>query len=344
MREMAGKLKRFCVELAGMAGMGAVSDETRKKMYTILLVTSLLMALAMGKGMADGRKYVFDDRGRLVGVSRENVNDSAEFSLRAEVTGDFGKVEKDVQFRPKVADGGDGEGSSAHEGDAGRAVSAEIDHMVRDAEDSTRKRIMLPLRLEDGTAIKWSHRDRDWELFVLFPVTGAVLAFMTGRRDAEEHKKQEKEQRREIVLELPRFTNQLMLMMNGGMILRDAFTAICESYDMEGDQMTFFQRELVKLKKSNDRDRVSTSELINELAEKYGVKELMRVASILKENERKGADIIQSLDHEGRYLWENRKNMAREHGKLMEMKMAYPLGLLLVVLIAVTMAPAMLGM
>lgn len=344
MNGIAGRIKRLCIEAADIAGLCAVSGETRKRVYIILLITSVLMALAVGKGMADGRKYVFDEKGRLIGVSREDAERSTEFLLRAEVTGEFGKVEKDVQFRPKVIGSGEGKGYSAGDEDAGRTVSAEIDHLVRDAEDSTRKKIMLPLSLEDGTAIKWSHKNRDWELFVIFPVTGAILAFMTVRRDADGNKKREREQRREIVLELPRFTNQLMLMMNGGMILRDAFAAICESYEMEGDQMTFFQKELVRLKRSNDRDRVSTSELINELAEKYGVKELMRVASILKENERKGADIIQSLDHEGRYLWENRKNMAREQGKLMEMKMAYPLGLLLVVLIAVTMAPAMLGM
>lgn len=70
----------------------------------------------------------------------------------------------------------------------------------------------------------------------------------------------------------------------------------------------------------------------------------MRIASILRENERKGTDIIENLDYESRYLWDKRKIIAREQGKMMEMKMAYPLGLLLIVLMVVTMAPAMLEM
>lgn len=96
--------------------------------------------------------------------------------------------------------------------------------------------------------------------------------------------------------------------------------------------------------KSNSGNRVHTAELINEMAEKCSSKELMRIASILRENERKGTDIIENLDYESRYLWDKRKIIAREQGKMMEMKVAYPLGLLLIVLMVVTMAPAMLEM
>ena len=84
--------------------------------------------------------------------------------------------------------------------------------------------------------------------------------------------------------------------------------------------------------------------MINEFAVKHDVKELIRIASILTENEKRGSDVIDSLSRESRYLWDERKTVARESGKMIDTKMAYPLGLLLILLIVITMAPALLGM
>ena len=49
-------------------------------------------------------------------------------------------------------------------------------------------------------------------------------------------------------------------------------------------------------------------------------------------------------ERESRYLWDDRKTVARECGKGIDTKMSYPLGMLLIVLIVITMAPALLNM
>ena len=49
-------------------------------------------------------------------------------------------------------------------------------------------------------------------------------------------------------------------------------------------------------------------------------------------------------ERESRYLWDERKTVARECGKGIDTKMSYPLGMLLIVLIVITMAPALLNM
>ena len=84
--------------------------------------------------------------------------------------------------------------------------------------------------------------------------------------------------------------------------------------------------------------------VINEYAVKHDVKELIRIAAILRENEKRGSDVIESLARESRYLWDERKIIARESGKAIDTKMSYPLGLLLIVLIVITIAPALLNM
>lgn len=54
--------------------------------------------------------------------------------------------------------------------------------------------------------------------------------------------------------------------------------------------------------------------------------------------------MVESLSRESRFLWEERKIVAAEKGKAIDTKMAGPLGLLLILLIVVTMAPAILVM
>ena len=74
------------------------------------------------------------------------------------------------------------------------------------------------------------------------------------------------------------------------------------------------------------------------------MKELIRIATILSENEKRGSDVIESLSRESKYLWDDRKIIARESGKMIDTRMSWPLALLLILLIVITMAPAMLNM
>lgn len=43
-------------------------------------------------------------------------------------------------------------------------------------------------------------------------------------------------------------------------------------------------------------------------------------------------------------MWEDRKIVAKERGKIIDTKMSYPLAILLLMLIVITMAPAMMSM
>ena len=151
------------------------------------------------------------------------------------------------------------------------------------------------------------------------------------------------EERRSIMRGLPRFCNQLYLMMNAGLILSDAFDTISEGY-ADSKACSSFERDLAELREATDEHRISTAQVINEYAVKHDVKEMIRIAAILTENEKRGSDVIESLERESRYLWDERKTVARECGKAIDTKMSYPLGLLLIVLIVITMAPALLNM
>ena len=83
---------------------------------------------------------------------------------------------------------------------------------------------------------------------------------------------------------------------------------------------------------------------LNNYAGLHNAKEMLRISTILLENERRGSDVVESLSRESRFLWESRKIVAEEKGKSIDTKMAGPLAILLILLIVITMAPAMLAM
>jgi len=151
------------------------------------------------------------------------------------------------------------------------------------------------------------------------------------------------EERRSILRGLPRFCNQLYLMMNAGLILSDAFDTISAGYE-ESKTCSLFEKDLTELREATEGHRISTAQVLNDYAVQHDVKEMIRITAILTENEKRGSDVVESLERESRYLWDERKTVARECGKAIDTKMSYPLGLLLIVLIVITMAPAMLNM
>lgn len=313
-------------------------------LYALTLISALLVLALVIKGPDKDGTLIADKEGRIIGIQRAKMSSIEHYDLELTVKGEEGDQERDVSLtlqankniNKNVASSGD---------DKEAALDAGIDRMINEIEYSKSKKIMLPAKLPDGTAIEWRNKpDKPGSgLFTVLPVYVAIAALMIGSRSKEGDT--DKSERRSILMGLPRFCNQLFLMMNAGLILSDAFDTITGSYaGFKREDLSFFERELADLNDATDHHRISTAEVINEYAVKHDVKELIRIATILTENEKRGSDVIESLERESRYLWDERKVVARECGKMIDTKMSYPLGLLLIVLIVVTIAPALLNM
>ena len=313
--------------------------------YMVTLVTALLVLALVIRGPEESGRLIADGSGNVTGISRKDTDRTEKYDLSLSIKDGEKIIERDVSLTLQA----DREGRSASgisESDKREAsIEAGINSVISEIEYSKGRVIELPLTLPDGTAISWAVSDRrdDSLIMIIAAVYIGLIALMiagTGGRD-----KTADQTRMAILRGLPRFCNQLFLMMNAGLILSDAFDTITGSYSMyEEKDLSIFERELAQLGESTDGHRISTAEVISEYAVKHDVKELIRIASILTENEKRGSDVVESLARESRYLWDERKTVARESGKMIDTKMAYPLGLLLILLIVITMAPALLNM
>lgn len=314
-------------------------------LYALTLITALLVLALVVRGPEKSGKLIIDDDGSVIGIHRSGIAGVEHYDLEVTVKDEDEEIERDVSLALQSVKNRSDQARKTDEDDRAAYVDEGIDRIINEIEYSTAKKIILPTSLPDGTPIEWrsSPHKPGSSLITISLIYIAIAAIMIISRFREDDGA--KDERRSIIKGLPRFCNQLFLMMNAGLILSDAFDTITGSYSgFETEDLSFFEKELAELNEATDHHRISTAEVINAYAVKHDVKELIRIATILTENEKRGSDVIESLERESRYLWDERKAVARECGKMIDTKMSYPLGLLLIVLIVVTMAPALLNM
>ena len=310
--------------------------------YAVTLVTALLILALVVKGPEESGKLVADRNGSIVGISRRSLDRSERYDLSVEVEAEDESITREVTLTLQAsADGRSGTGRDKEE-DRRAEIDAAIDNMISSIEYSREKEIKLPSALPDGTPVRWLGMERSTGITaVIIPLMYVSLVILMAANSLKEDRTAA-EERRSILRGLPRFCNQLYLMMNAGLILSDAFDTISAGCGT-GRNAGAIERDLAELREATDGHRISTAQVINEYAVKHDVKEMIRIAAILTENEKRGSDVVESLERESRYLWEERKTVARECGKAIDTRMSYPLGLLLIVLIVITMAPALMN-
>lgn len=156
-------------------------------------------------------------------------------------------------------------------------------------------------------------------------------------------KKENEKKRLEIICSLPGFINRLLLLMNSGAVLNEAFCKIAIEYqNTDDDRKNFFTEEICRIYEESQRNGESVIKGFYRFGRESNVRELSRVANILAENQNRGTDLWDKLAEQGELLWEERKRTAMKEIRMAESKMSFPLGILLIALIIITAAPAML--
>ncbi|ASS37897.1 type II secretion system F family protein [Mogibacterium pumilum] len=318
-------------------------SELKKQLVQISIIALIFLVIILIKPCMSG-KYIIDDKGNVVGIVQRGTDNFAQYDLIANVQRDNKSISQDVRLRKNIYENNDKEAYDSSR-DIKAEMSASLGIAVSKLEESRSKKLVLPSKLDDGSSVTWSKNktsNKDW---MIIPMLYVLICLAVIMNKHDKLRKAEVDERKQILKALPRFTNQLLLMMNSGVILSDAFHKICYGYSMiqEGAQGEL-ERNIIAMTESAELTNRSIPLLFSELAQKYSVKELMRISTVLRENEKRGSNIQDKLERESTFLWDIRKVIAKEQGKLIDTKMTYPLGLLLVLLIVITMAPAMMAM
>ncbi len=213
-------------------------------------------------------------------------------------------------------------------------------------DDQSARRVTLPDRLRTGEKITWTAAKRTNTAAIAFAMI--VLAVFIYRNRFEPLEKMRKVRMDSVRRQLPEFVNRLVLLLGAGLVLSSAFERIVEesrqSAVLAGDYFYMCMDGIYsKIKETNGsmekefRDFARSSEHSGE-----GSRELMRISNIITDNISKGVELTDKLQSESETLWLSRKRSSEERGRLAETKLTMPLTVFLLVLVVVTVSPALL--
>lgn len=317
-----------------------VLDRENRRTIIMIIVTVLVLFFAKtAKDRFSGTRYIVSDGRTVAGVMRDDENMTVSFPLRIEAEKEGERHLKDVTLTISAAE----ESVDAAENKAGGTeeslLESEISELLSKLSVAKGKKIMFPLKLEDGTKLVWRKGQSGVELLLIFMAPLIIWFFyINGEKKKHDTVKAKADN---VKRALPGFNDHLLLLLGSGLIFRDAFIMIAEGYRERGKK-GYFEDQMIGIL---DEVKTGVSDIVNVItrkADELGVSEFSRLTGIIRDNQLKGVDISSKLKNESEILWDLRKKDAEERGRLAETKLTMPLAVLLMVLVLVTAAPAII--
>ena len=346
----------------------------RKAIKRILIVVTaglLLLFFDFFVGFDFSNLKLMSGGNGLYLVRPDEGSSAGHINLKANIETDRGTITKEYELslypyvRERSADGGstgsgDGSGvaggngtSAAGNGTGIGAMSEEelLAYEMRSVisslnDDQSVRRVTLPDHLRTGEKITWSAQRRTNTVVIAFAMI--LLTALIYKRRLDPLEKLRRAQMDSVRRQLPEFVNRLVLLLGAGLVLSSAFERIVEeSRQAESLAGDYFYSCLdgiySKIKETNGsmekefRTFARSSEHSGE-----GSRELMRISNIISDNISKGVELTDKLQSESEALWLSRKRSSEERGRLAETKLTMPLTVFLLVLVVVTVSPALL--
>ena len=289
--------------------------------------------------------------GGLVEVSYESSNysalntdgtvdsDTVEDGELVELTASFSYSDTTQIETYAVLLYGPEEGSSAW-------IAARLQVLAEEAEENSRQEssFSLPDSVE-GYAVSWvAEQNYQWVILLLI---GIAAVFCLEQREKEEEKKRIQRRNEQLLLEYPRLVDQFATLLGSGMTIRRAWERMLQtdrSIQPAGGKSRIYIEEMWITFREMEEGK-GEREAYEQFGSRIGLLPYRRFASLLSQNLSKGTrDLKELLQREAQEALEMRKNHARRLGEEAGTKMLFPMMIMLVLILAVLMLPALLQM
>ena len=324
--------------------------KAKKSIIAVLAAGVLLAAADMAFSVQGQSAGIVESGGSIYIVRPAEDQDPDHLVLRAEVSDGDKVIEKkiDLTMDPyekesseEKQDDGDGEAAGKRNREAVemelRGIASELNS------DKAVKKVKLPDSLASGEKISWEVEDKSGSNGIAIMAVTVLTAFCIYKKRFSVLEQQRRLQRESVMRQLPEFVNRLVLLLNAGLVLTSAFEkSVEESFveDSKGDD--YFYGKLREIYVLCTTTNASMHVEFRKMAKESGIRELTRVSNIISDNIRKGVELTGKLQAESELLWISRKKSCEEKGRLAETKLTLPLMIFLMVLIIITVAPALM--
>ena len=144
--------------------------------------------------------------------------------------------------------------------------------------------------------------------------------------------------RDEIISDYPEVLSKLVLLVNAGLVIREAWTKVAYT-----SNNTLYREMQIMSEEMNNG--VSDLDALNNFAQRCSVKQIKKFASILSQNIQKGgAELAINLRHMNEESWEEKKHIAKTKGETAGAKLMIPLLIMFVGVLMMVIVPIVTSM
>lgn len=168
---------------------------------------------------------------------------------------------------------------------------------------------------------------------------GIILAGLFVWYLNEQFKDKLTDRREKILSDFPQMLSKMTLLVNSGMLLRDAWNLIAEQ---GGERVLFAEMRITAVQLDNG---VSEMAAYHEFAERCGVKEIRKFASMVIQGlEKGGSELTAFLRDMSEEMWAEKKNMVKRKGEKANAKLLIPTVIIFIGILFMIMAPVVTGL
>jgi tight adherence protein C len=167
---------------------------------------------------------------------------------------------------------------------------------------------------------------------------GVVLAILFVWYLSESFKDKLTARRDKLLSDFPQVLSKMTLLVNSGMLMRDAWNLIAA----QGDSVLFEEMRTTATQMDNGVPELAA---YNEFAERCGVKEIRKFSSMVIQGlEKGGSELTGFLKDMSDEMWAEKKNIAKRKGEAANAKLLIPTVIIFIGILFMIMAPLITGL
>lgn len=179
----------------------------------------------------------------------------------------------------------------------------------------------------------------DSNTIIMTSVLGIIIVFYQIRTlDLRIKKRKDK-----ILIELPEFTNKVILLVNAGDTVQGAIKKCVDQnkHNIYESPLYFELSEALNNMQSNK----SFQDALKEFSQRCSLQEVSVLTTVIMMNYRKGGSmLVDSLQELSKSLWDKRKTITKIQGEEASSKLIFPIMLIFVTVLVIVLYPALASM
>lgn len=194
--------------------------------------------------------------------------------------------------------------------------------------------------------LRWRQEPENLSIKILLLGTACLILWHVSVKEKQERLRKARE--RQLKLDYPEIVSQISLLTGAGMTVSSAWGRIVSEYSRQQEQGNSLLRpgfEEMKKTWHEMQDGVGEQQAYSNFGTRCGQVQYRKFSSILTQNVKKGTRGMQQLlDAEAKEAFAERKRYARQMGEEAGTKLLIPMGIMLLLVFAILMLPAMLNL